>query len=430
MPERIRLTGLEPGAFQHPTDVAALEAVKSVPFINFAIRKMMEYGFERVVRMECMADMVKVGPRSAPQVNALIDEAARILDMPRPDLFLEQQPLVNAYATGVQHPIIVIHSGLVDLMSEEELLAVLAHELGHIKCGHVLYLMTARFLTFLADLLGLAAFAIHGLRFALLEWMRKAELSCDRAALLGVQDEKVVLNVLMKLAGGSRAVFSGLTAEAFLEQAKEYEALVQGKELNRLYDFLARVSRTHPFPVVRAAEVHGWADCPEYRNILAGRARGAERKGGVVCPHCDAHLPEAAEICRFCGCAVKASPTNPEQDLWGVLSGFGKKVSSGVSDIADTIRSKVSSEPAAPNAPDASAGGSAPSGSAGPAATPSSAPPPPPPPPAPPAAVVPPPPPAPAADAGASGATGVACHRCGAADEKGRFCGNCGAPLR
>lgn len=377
MADRIKLTNLQASAFQHPTDLASLEAVRSVPFINFAIRKMMEYGFERIVRMQCMADNVKVGPRSCPALNDIVDQAASVLDMPRPDLFIDQEPTVNAYATGIQHPIIVLQSALVDLMSEDEVYAVVAHELGHIKCGHVLYLMTARFLAFLADWLGLAAIAVQGLRYALLEWMRKAELSCDRASLLAVQDEKVVLSVLMKLAGGSRGVVAGMTAEAFLDQAKEYDAIVQGKDLNRLFDFLARVGRTHPFPVVRAAEIHSWADTSSYRDILAGRSRAAEGQVGTVCPHCNAHLPEKVQICRFCGCAVQPTPSDQNEDIWGFFGGIGKKVSEGVSGIADSLKSK--GEPADTKPPVG---------------------------------------------------TPVTCPKCGAQDEKGKFCSMCAAPLR
>ncbi|MBI5369551.1 MAG: M48 family metallopeptidase [Planctomycetes bacterium] len=393
MSARIPLTNLQAGAFQHPTDVAALEVVRGVPFINFAMRKMMEYGFERLVRMQCMADTVKVGPRTCPSVDRLANEAALILDMPRPDFFLDQEPIANAFTTGVEHPIIVLQTGLVEMLSEEELLAVIGHEMGHIKCGHVLYLMTARFLTYLADLLGLAAIAVHGLRFALLEWMRKAELSCDRAAVLTVQDRAAALAVLMKLAGGARGIKEGMTADAFLEQAKEYEAMVSGKDLNRLIDFISRVSRTHPFPVVRAAEMHAWAEGTQYRDILAGRCRFAERTGGIVCPHCNAHLPEEVQICRFCGCSVKGTTQDAPGEFWGALGGFGKTIQDGFGSIFGK---------GGPSAP----GGTGDAGGA-PAAEP----------------------PKPAGDTAPASGSGI-CPRCGATDQKGNFCASCAAPLK
>jgi Zn-dependent protease with chaperone function len=53
---------------------------------------------------------------------------------------------------------------------------------------------------------------------ALLRWLRAAELTCDRAALLVAQDPAVVIGALMKLAGGSPAFAHELSVDAFLQQ--------------------------------------------------------------------------------------------------------------------------------------------------------------------------------------------------------------------
>lgn len=53
---------------------------------------------------------------------------------------------------------------------------------------------------------------------ALLRWLRAAELTCDRAALLVAQDSTVVIGALMKLAGGSPAFAHELSVDAFLQQ--------------------------------------------------------------------------------------------------------------------------------------------------------------------------------------------------------------------
>ncbi len=52
----------------------------------------------------------------------------------------------------------------------------------------------------------------------LLRWLRAAELTCDRAALLVAQDHRVVISALMKLAGGSPKLNAELNVEAFLRQ--------------------------------------------------------------------------------------------------------------------------------------------------------------------------------------------------------------------
>ena len=88
----------------------------------------------------------------------------------------------------------------------QEVQAVIAHELGHLKCEHGIWVTLATVLAnglyrggflgaFLADRLGL--------RRSLMRWSRAAEFTCDRAAMLVAQDVNVVVSTLLKLAGGS-----------------------------------------------------------------------------------------------------------------------------------------------------------------------------------------------------------------------------------
>lgn len=63
---------------------------------------------------------------------------------------------------------------------------------------------------------------------ALLRWLRAAELTCDRAALLVAQDTRVVVSALMKLAGGSRSFAAELNIDAFLRQARDYDEAASG----------------------------------------------------------------------------------------------------------------------------------------------------------------------------------------------------------
>ncbi len=59
----------------------------------------------------------------------------------------------------------------------------------------------------------------------LLRWLRAAELTCDRAALLVAQDHRIVISALMKLAGGSPKLNAELNVEAFLRQVMACLAL-------------------------------------------------------------------------------------------------------------------------------------------------------------------------------------------------------------
>jgi len=81
---------------------------------------------------------------------------------------------------------------------------------------------------------------------------RRAELSCDRAALLVTQDQHVIGRTMMKLCGGTFA--SKMDYEQFLVQARDFQENYDQKALDRFgrYRF---VRMTHPFPVWRVSEI-------------------------------------------------------------------------------------------------------------------------------------------------------------------------------
>lgn len=76
-----------------------------------------------------------VGPQDAPRLYEIVYGLAQRAGIPMPALYVihEQQP--NAFATGrnPQHGAVAVNTGLLEMMTEEEAAAVIAHELGHIR---------------------------------------------------------------------------------------------------------------------------------------------------------------------------------------------------------------------------------------------------------------------------------------------------------
>ncbi|PSB06385.1 peptidase M48, partial [filamentous cyanobacterium CCP2] len=202
-------TGISSEAFRHPLDIQAEQALRSVPGFDLVARRFVEFTYERPRYVYLMGNSIEVGPRQYASLYHLFRECVRDLDVsPEPTLFVSQSPVVNAYALGKDHPCVVLNTGLLDLMNETELRSTLAHELGHIKCGHtVLIQMASWALTLVFNLsemtFGLSNLVSTGLILAFYEWLRKAELSADRAALLVVDELKPVMENMMRLAGGS-----------------------------------------------------------------------------------------------------------------------------------------------------------------------------------------------------------------------------------
>ena len=234
------------------------------------LRKLSGLINERSLRLQFLASGVRVSERQFPQINDMVRDGAYILDLPEvPEVYVTQTPIVNAMALGTDKPFIVLNTGLVDLLDPEELRTVVGHELGHILSGHAVYR------TMLYALINLAAriawmplgyIGLRGIIWALEEWYRKAELSCDRAGLLASQDPDAAKRALMKMAGGSR--LSELNPDAFMEQAHDYDAVPDVRD--GFLKILQLQGNTHPFAVIRFAELNRWIDSGEYERILAG----------------------------------------------------------------------------------------------------------------------------------------------------------------
>ncbi|MBO0779546.1 MAG: M48 family metallopeptidase [Ktedonobacteraceae bacterium] len=314
---RKRFPGLDASALQHPYDRAALNALQKVPGLDIIIRKFIELLPERVAYIQNVAQSVKVTSTQCPNLYASLQEACTILDMPEPELYVLNYPVPNAWTSGHDHPYIVVTTGLLDLMNEDEILAVIAHELGHIKSGHVLYKTMARGISFLLQLIGNMTLGIgqlvgRTLEAALLEWDRKSEFSADRAALLVVQDPQITLSLMMKFAGGTLFQRDQMNAQEFLKQADLYEE-VDANMLDRMYKLLMVTSVSHPLIIVRAKELMNWSESTTYKGILDGfyprtpvfGANGSGpdgATGGVLihCPHCGREQTNR-RFCSLCG---------------------------------------------------------------------------------------------------------------------------------
>ncbi len=271
---RIAFPQIAAVSWEHPADRAALQALRAVPGFDDVVRKIVSIlGGERGIRLLFQGNSVRTAPNQFPKANALMVEVAATFDWPKvPELYVSQTPVFNAGAYGVDDPFIVVHSAALELLDEDELRVLLAHEMGHVVSGHALYRTIAEILlnVSLGALPFLAGIALLPIRLAILEWSRKAELSADRAGLLGSQNVLATQQLFMKMAGGTRgSLKSGeMNLEAFMAQAHEYLATNEG--LDVVYKILNTLALTHPMHTVRAAELQQWVASGAYERILRG----------------------------------------------------------------------------------------------------------------------------------------------------------------
>lgn len=274
------LVGLKADQFRHPLDFQATQALKQFPGLDLMVRNLLGPLAEQFFYLNNIAASVLVGENQLPHLHNLLLDACKTLDLEPPQLYVQQHPVPNAYTFAMRgkQPFIVLHTALIDMLTPEEIQAVIAHELGHLKCEHGVYLTPLNIMILAASLLpNWGAVIAQSLQEQMLEWLRCAEFSCDRAALLATQNPKVVMSVLMKLAGGSPTLAPQLNLDAFIAQARAYDD-ISNSELGELLKSAQTAQLSHPVPVLRAREIDQWASSQAYQSLLQPTSIGYNEK--------------------------------------------------------------------------------------------------------------------------------------------------------
>jgi Zn-dependent protease with chaperone function len=317
---RVTLTGISSRAWEHPADRGALTALRELRGFDDVVKAFFGMWNERGFRLQFLAGAIRVDHRQYPRVYQRFTEAATTLDVVElPELYVSQDPIINGSAIGLDKPFIVITTGAVERLDDDELRAMLGHEIGHVRSGHAVYKTILMILTRWAASLSwlpVGAIALRAIITAMLEWWRKAELSADRAGLLAGQDPSASLRLLMKLAGGGD--LSQIDTAAFLEQAAEYES--GGDLRDSIHKIGMTLGSTHPVPVARASELRKWVDSGAYAEILGGDYPRRDSDG-------DASVSDDVKAAAN---SYRETFTNSQDPLVGLL----RKLGDGAGDLA------------------------------------------------------------------------------------------------
>nr|WP_221381156.1 M48 family metallopeptidase [Actinoplanes polyasparticus] len=317
---RVTLTGISSRAWEHPADRGALTALRELRGFDDVVKAFFGMWNERGFRLQFLAGAIRVDHRQYPRVYQRFTEAATTLDVVElPELYVSQDPIINGSAIGLDKPFIVITTGAVERLDDDELRAMLGHEIGHVRSGHAVYKTILMILTRWAASLSwlpVGAIALRAIITAMLEWWRKAELSADRAGLLAGQDPSASLRLLMKLAGGGD--LSQIDTAAFLEQAAEYES--GGDLRDSIHKIGMTLGSTHPVPVARASELRKWVDSGAYAEILGGDYPRRDSDG-------DASVSDDVKAAAQ---SYRETFTNSQDPLVGLL----RKLGDGAGDLA------------------------------------------------------------------------------------------------
>jgi Zn-dependent protease with chaperone function len=310
--ERKILENLDPKYFQHPLDMAATNNLAKVRGMDLFTKKFMELGFEKIFLIQNLGSCLRVSETQIPSIWKVYKEACDVLEVDPPDLFIKNSPFPSAYTYGYTNPFVVVTTGLIKDFSKDELMFILGHELGHVKCGHTLYNTMAENITMIISYisemtLGIGQLVTMGIQLALMEWSRKAEFSADRAGLLAVQSVEASSAALSKLLAPSKEIWSEINMEEIHKQAEEFERLSED-ELNRIYKFFATLQQSHPWTILRTKEINEWVNDGDYEAVMSMDPERLEElaernrlisENKTLCPDCGGELTWIEEYNRW-----------------------------------------------------------------------------------------------------------------------------------
>lgn len=293
--KRIHLYQLDSSAYEHPEDRRTLNVLNTMSCCEGIIKGLLDWNGVKADYVIRKASNYHVTHATCPQLAKLIDEAISILsidDVPR--VYLEWGYNINGYTRGYKDTtMMVLNTGVIDLMTDMEQTFVIGHELGHIKSKHVIYHTLGALLTSAISNIPIVGSVPEVFMLALTRWSRMSEFTADRAGLLACQDVDAALTAIIKMSGVPHKYFDKINIDSFLKEAEALQKELSftdkafEKILNAMYN-------DHPWTVMRAYELKKWVDSGEYERIL-------KEYKPLVCPVCGHHTDKEAKDCPRCG---------------------------------------------------------------------------------------------------------------------------------
>jgi peptidase, M48 family len=283
--------------FIHPEDAAALRQMENIPGFPTLVKKILSLGYEQLQYGVNMASNIRLSETQLPKIYHHLPPICEKLGIEEPEFYLQMNPMPNAYTFGDSKIFITVTSGLVEMMDDEELDAVLAHECGHILCHHVLYNSVARLLLSGASSLGFLGSLRLPIQIAMLYWSRKSELSCDRCGSV-ITSPEIVARVMARLAGGPKSITNHVNMEEWAKQADKYDEIRTGNLWDKTLQLSVTLGLDHPFNAVRVREILKWGNSVQYRSLKENLNCNTS---GKRCPHCGKFVEDSWAFCKYCG---------------------------------------------------------------------------------------------------------------------------------
>jgi Zn-dependent protease with chaperone function len=223
---------LDRSVFLWAQDGQAMTKLQSVSALHTAAKSISE----KVGRpwIESTFNGIRLGPRQFPDIWIRAVLAARILGLPKmPDVYISGDSQWNTYTYGTDtSAFVVLGTAILNNFQNDDLLFVLAREMGHCRAGHALWKTVARFLAgddsvhkgllsggvLNAISLSPTKWIQDAVDLPLMAWSRQADITADRAALLAIGDEAQARRVLLAWSIRSSRLLKQVNIEEWMKQ--------------------------------------------------------------------------------------------------------------------------------------------------------------------------------------------------------------------
>jgi Zn-dependent protease with chaperone function len=274
----------EGAAYAYAGDVKVRKTLGRIRPVTLAAEATVRF-WQTVEKSRMLGTAVKVTDKQFPNLYKLAVRCAETLQIPVPTMYVSPNiGSLNAHTFGTtDDAYIVLNAALIDHLSEPELLDVIGHECGHIQNEHAVYLTTLYFLSQAGGTL--LRWGAKPAVLALKAWARRAEITCDRTGLICTRDLDVSIGCLVKLALGSKKLYSEINLEEYLRQMDEPSGPGRLDELGR----------SHPYLPKRVAALRLFAETTYFKSLVKGNT-DANPVGGISKEECDARVSEILAV--------------------------------------------------------------------------------------------------------------------------------------
>lgn len=262
---------LDCAAFQWAQDGAAMSKLRSIGPLQSVAKTISDKIGRKWV--ETTLNAILLSERQLPEVYHQAIKAARILGMRyMPDVYVSGDRMWDAMTFGSDdNAFIVLGTALITNFKGDDLMYILAREMGHCRAGHALWKTVGTFLTgehgprrglmaggvfsMVSKAMNPTQWVESALEIPLLAWARQAEITADRAGLLAVGSEEIARRVLLSWALKSSMLYRQINIEAWMEQQEDND-----DEMNKLSEML---SSSTPYITRRLKLMRQFANDPQ-----------------------------------------------------------------------------------------------------------------------------------------------------------------------